>query len=188
MSENDQAETSSSLLKLFRAFTEQREIDRKEETYGNPDIAKIQDSIFNWTVKDQKCMPPESQLPECIKKRIRWGNKMLAYEPTLVFTQVLNLVLLEPEKEKETYQEIHDKTHDAIVKWLPLDQDYKDYYQKYHAYFDRFLVKAVAIALIYGLNDDAERAKDEQSPLDVYRSDQAELKADKERKNHDQRK
>lgn len=37
---------------------------------------KLMNSIYLWSVTDGKSTPPKSELPECIKERVRWVDNI----------------------------------------------------------------------------------------------------------------
>lgn len=122
-----------------------------KETYE-----KTMNSIYSWSVKDEKVKPPKSELPECIKSRVRWLLS-LTYDdfyrpgPGISFIGQLKCVLPDPDEEKKAKEDWELR---ASAKWLPISDEYKQYYQDNRAYFSVQITAAVAIGLLFGLNED----------------------------------
>lgn len=116
---------------------------------------KTMNSIYKWSIKDEKVKPPKSELPECIKSRV-WWLLSLTYDdfyrpgPGISFIGQLKCVLPDPDEEKKAKE---DWEFRASAKWLPISDEYKQYYQDNRAYFSVQITAAVAIGLLFGLND-----------------------------------
>ena len=110
---------------------------------------KLMNSIYLWSVTDGKSTPPKSELPECIKKRIRWLWDKCNGCGDVTFSECFDLVLPDIAKEKE----LKDKYLDY---WLPIGDDYKQFFANFDINLLDLLEKAVAVALVYGLNDEED--------------------------------
>ena len=115
------------------------------------EFIKIMRSINNWNVNNGKAEPPKSGLPECIKKRVRWVIK-LSREAPITFIGCIKFSFPDPDDEWKIKKEFEFGETD----WLPITDEYKKYWNEYFNYRS-VLEEAVAVALIYGLNDDSER-------------------------------
>ena len=106
-------------------------------------------SVEDWQNGKDKPIPPKSELPDCIKKRVAWVRNNCMVIDDINFIDCLQIALpgpLEENKLKEKYQDF----------WLPMGDDYKQYCLHFYAPLLNILGQAVAVALIYGLNDDSE--------------------------------
>lgn len=113
---------------------------------------KLMNSIYLWSVTNGKSTPPKSELPECIKERVRWVDN-IASEWPLTFSGEIELVLPNPADEEEVKQRLSPLDDE----WLPISQEYKDYYSKNIHFTKTILLEAVVVALIFGLNDEGEQ-------------------------------
>lgn len=120
----------------------------------------FESSIFGWKNGAPNPKPPRSELPECIKKRIRWVREKCMLSGEITFSECLNLVL--PSQYPADEWKLADKYHDY---WLPLDNDYRlfieqvfddDLGSRYAVTFLNQLEMSVVVALIYGLNDEGD--------------------------------
>lgn len=112
---------------------------------------KLMNSIYLWSVTDGKSTPPKSELPECIKERVRWVDN-IASEWPLTFSGEIELVLPDPDREEEVKQRLSPLDDE----WLPISQEYKDYYSKNIHFTKTILLEAVVVPLIFGLNDEED--------------------------------
>lgn len=112
---------------------------------------KLMNSIYLWSVTDGKSTPPKSELPECIKERVRWVDN-IASEWPLTFSGEIELVLPNPDNEEE----VKKRLSPLDDEWLPISQEYKDYYSKNIHFTKTILLEAVVVALIFGLNDEED--------------------------------
>lgn len=112
---------------------------------------KLMNSSYLWSVTDGKSTPPKSELPECIKERVRWVDNFASKLP-LTFSEEIELVLPNPADEEEVKQGL------SLLddEWLPISQEYKDYYSKNIYLTKTILLEAVVVALVYGLNDEED--------------------------------
>lgn len=111
---------------------------------------KILRAIYKWNVTKHKAIPPKSELPECVKERVRWILKA-HHEFPITFIGSLIFAFPDPDCEEELKKqfEVGGDT------WLPISKQYKEYWKEYYSY--RALIEQeVAIAIIYGLNDEHE--------------------------------
>lgn len=103
----------------------------------------------------------ESELPKCIKKRVRWVQcECMTGRGGLTFIDFQKIALPNTEKEKELKDEYRSY-------WLPIDDDYKDFWRQLNKQAEvstlglvstikSIIEMAVPMALIYGLNDEEE--------------------------------
>lgn len=106
-------------------------------------------SVEGWQNGKDHPIPPKSELPECIKKRVKWVRNNLMDIDNVTFTDCMQIALpgpLEENKLREKYQDL----------WLPMGEDYKQYFLHFYAPLLNILGQAVAVGLIYGLNDGSE--------------------------------
>ena len=115
-------------------------------------FSKAMSSIYNWSVIDGKIDPPKSQLPECIKERVRWiyGLTKKDYIPGISFTGEIESVLPNPDEEEDLKK---DWESGSSADWFPISDEYKMFYKENRAYFSFTIPAAVAIELLFGLND-----------------------------------
>lgn len=113
---------------------------------------KLMNSIYLWSVTDGKSTPPKSELPECIKERVRWVDNIASKWP-LIFSGEIELVLPNPAEEEE----VKKRLSPLDDEWLPISKEYKDYYSKNIHFTKTILLEAVVVALIFGLNDEGEQ-------------------------------
>lgn len=106
---------------------------------------RIMRTIYDWKVVNNTPVPPKNELPECIKKRINWAVKLVEEVPITIVGE-LKLVVVNPENEQKTKKEFET----IISDWLPLDDDYKKYYQEYQGFMTFTIPMAVAVQLVYG--------------------------------------
>lgn len=112
---------------------------------------KILRAIYKWNVTKHKAIPPKSELPECIKERVRWILKA-HHEFPITFIGSLIFAFPDPDCEEELKKDFEF----GGDTWFPISQQYKEYWKEYYSY--RVLIEQeVAIAIIYGLNDEPER-------------------------------
>jgi len=107
-------------------------------------------SVEGWQNGKNHPIPPKSELPECIKKRVKWVRNNLMDIDNVTFIDCMQIALPSPIDENKFREEYRDL-------WLPMDDDYKQYCLQFNARLLNFLGQAVAVALIYGLNDSSER-------------------------------
>lgn len=106
-------------------------------------------SVEGWQNGKDKPIPPKSELPECIKKRVKWVRNNIIDIDNVTFTDCMQIALPSPVDESKLRAEYRDL-------WLPMSDDYKQYCHHFNARLLNMLGQAVAVALIYGLNDDSE--------------------------------
>lgn len=116
----------------------------------NVEFKKIMRSINSWNVNNGKAEPPKSELPECIKERVRWVIK-LSKEAPITFIGCIKFSFPDPDDEWKIKKEFEF----GGSNWLPISAKYKKYWDEYYSYIP-VLGEAVAVALIYGLNDETE--------------------------------
>ena len=116
----------------------------------NVEFKKMMRSICSWNVNHGKAKPPKSELPECIKERVRWVIK-ISKEAPVTFIGSIAFAFPDPDDEWKIKKEFEFGETD----WLPISDEYKKYWKEYFNYRS-VLEEAVAVALIYGLNDDSE--------------------------------
>lgn len=114
------------------------------DEYGEEE-KRIMRTIYDWKVVNNTTVPPKNELPDCIKKRIAWAVK-LGEEIPITIVGELKLVVINPENE----QKIKKEFETIIPDWLPLDDDYKKYYQEYQGFMTFTIPMAVAVQLVYG--------------------------------------
>lgn len=119
----------------------------------NVEFKKIMRSICSWNVKHGKAKPPKSELPECIKERVRWLIK-ISKEAPVTFIGSITFAFPDPDNEWKIKKEFEFGKFGG-ANWLPASDTYKKYWNEYYNYLP-ILEEAVAVALIYGLNDDSE--------------------------------
>lgn len=112
---------------------------------------KILRAIYKWNVKKHKAIPPKSELPECIKERVRW---ILKAHHDLPITFIGSLIFAFPDPDCEG--ELKKDFESGGDTWFPISKQYKEYWKEYYSY-RVLLEQEVAIAIIYGLNDEPER-------------------------------
>lgn len=106
-------------------------------------------SVEGWKNGKDKPMAPKSELPDCIKKRVIWVRNNLMDIDDVTFIDCMQIALPSPVDENKLKKEYRDL-------WLPMGDDYKQYCHHFNARLLNILGQAVAVALIYGLNDDSE--------------------------------
>lgn len=119
------------------------------EMENNHDVEykKILRSIYKWSVKKSKATPPKSELPECIKERVRW---ILKAHHDFPITFIGSLIFAFPDPDCE--EELKKDFEFGGDTWFPISKQYKEYYS-----YRALIEQEVAIAIIYGLNDEPER-------------------------------
>lgn len=128
-----------------------KEADKADEFIKNgfKDFFIFLRSINGWQNGEDRPIPPKSELPECIKKRIRWVWDKCNGSVEITFSDIFDLVLPDTAKEKE----LKDKYLDY---WLPIGDDYRQFFANFDINLLDLLEKAVAVALVYGLNDEED--------------------------------
>lgn len=107
-------------------------------------------SIYKWSITKSKATPPKSELPECVKERVRW---ILKAHHDLPITFIGSLIFAFPDPDCEG--ELKKDFEFGGDTWFPISKQYKEYWKEYYSY--RALIEQeVAIAIIYGLNDEPE--------------------------------
>lgn len=127
---------------------------------------KTMNSIYKWSIKDGKIDPPKSELPECIKERVRWLLSLANndYIPGISFLGQIESVLPDPDEEEKHKK---DWESGSFTDWLPLSDEYKQYYQDNRAYFSFTIPAAVAIELLFGLNEDDNSKQNARGDIDM---------------------
>lgn len=117
------------------------------ENNHDVEYKKILRSIYKWSVKKSKATPPKSELPECIKERVRW---ILKAHHDFPITFIGSLIFAFPDPDCE--EELKKDFEFGGDTWFPISKQYKEYYS-----YRALIEQEVAIAIIYGLNDEPER-------------------------------
>lgn len=120
------------------------------ENNHDVEYKKILRSIYKWSITKSKATPPKSELPECVKERVRW---ILKAHHDLPITFIGSLIFAFPDPDCEG--ELKKDFEFGGDTWFPISKQYKEYWKEYYSY--RALIEQeVAIAIIYGLNDEPE--------------------------------
>lgn len=112
-------------------------------------------SVFDWRNGEHRPLPPKSELPECIKKRVRWvQDRCMGGESDLTFIDCLTIAAPDVKKRKRLAKEYSSY-------WQPIDDDYKQFWAQFYKKFGtegeclvEIVQEAVAAALLYGLRED----------------------------------
>lgn len=102
-------------------------------------LAKLAKSIYGWSVKDGKCVPPKIIFPKPVAERIEYFAEEM--ENGLTFQGALEYIFAGNEKKcKEECEQFMD--------WLPVSEEFEKWRDDYFSY--NFKEAQVMLALIYG--------------------------------------
>ena len=109
------------------------------DKYVATHFAKMTKSIYGWSVKDGKCVPPKIIFPKPVVERIEYFAEEM--ENGLTFQGALEYIFARNEEHcKEECEQVMD--------WLPVSDGFKKWSDDYFSY--SFKEAQVMLALIYG--------------------------------------
>lgn len=116
-----------------------RNIDKDIEKSFAEKFDPLLKSIYGWSVKDGKCVPPKIIFPKPVADRIEYFSEEI--ENGLTFQGALEYIFArDEEKCKEDCEQFMD--------WLPVSDGFKKWRDDYFSY--NFKEEQVMLALIYG--------------------------------------
>ena len=100
--------------------------------------------IYGWSVADDgRCKPPKQHFPEAIRDRIKWAMENV--DNGLTYEGALEAVLATDEERAKADFELGGE-------WLPLTDEARSWLK--HPIFGRVRQMQIALALLYGLDDE----------------------------------
>ena len=109
------------------------------DKYVSTSFMKMAKSIYGWSVKDGKCVPPKIIFSKPVVERIEYFAEEMGNG--LTFQGALEFIFAEDEKRcKEECEQFMD--------WLPVSDGFREWKDDYFSY--NFKEAQVMLALIYG--------------------------------------